>query len=568
MARETIEADPPQVDVRGRPRGLLSLTLVVAVLVGAFGIGLALRLWFLWNCPLTSDESIVGLMASQIRHGQTFTFFWGQSYGGVEPYVVALWSFVAGSGPVSLNSVATLLSAVSVVLAWRIALRVVPGAASVLAVAAGAALWVWPVVVIYNSTRELGFRGVTVAAGLAVLLMAVRVAEHPSAPNIAVLGLVAGIGWWSSPEIVYFAVPSVAYLLFSRRELRAAFSWRLLLLPAGFVIGAAPWLATNLRTGFLSLRISSSPNYVPSTYTGRLSVFFDKTLPIMLGLKIPFSGAWLEGRAGQVLFVAVVVALLGLCVVAVSGLGMGGHASMVRALGLGLLVFPLIFAVFPATSYWQEGQYGVYLVPLIVLVTTGTVGAWLTGAFWDHIPRHRSRSNTALIRGVAAVGVLATSILCLTSFDQVWLRDRPVAFFSGWEDPSSVAEQSVQALEAQGVHDAYANYWVAYDLDYLSGGRLIVTDPSVDRWVAQYYRVLRSPNPAWIFFSPTQIGAASTAFTSSAPGPFGYPESLFLSKLKQLNITYVVHHAGVLDVVFPARPVTQKQVGMPGPYWS
>ena len=568
MARVTIGADPPQVEARGRPRSSLSLALVVAVLVGAFAIGLALRLWLLWHCPLTSDESIVGLMASQIRHGQTFTFYWGQAYGGVEPYVVALWSFVAGSGPVSLNSVATLLSAVSVVLAWRIALRVVPGTASVLAVAAGAALWVWPVVVIYRSTRELGFRGVTVAAGLAVLLMALRVAEHPSALNIAVLGLVAGIGWWSSPEIVYFAVPSVAYLLFSWRKVRAAFSWRLLLLPAGFVIGAAPWLATNLRTGFLSLRISSSPNYVPSTYTGRLSVFFDKTLPMMLGLKIPFSGAWLGGRVGQVLFVAAVVALLGLCVVAVSGLGMGGHASMVRALGLGLLVFPLIFAVFPATSYWQEGQYGVYLVPLIVLVTTGTVGAWLTGAFLDHTPRHRSRRNTALICGVAAVGVLATSILCLTSFDQVWLRDRPVAFFSGWEDPRSVAEQSVQALEAQGVHDAYANYWVAYDLDYLSGGRLIVTDPSVDRWVAQYYRVLRSPNPAWIFFSPTQTGAASAVFTSTAPGPFGYSESLFLSKLRKLNITYVVHHAGVLDVVSPARPVTQEQVGMPGPHWS
>ena len=239
--------------------GLSLRAVITGTVVAAFGVGLALRLWLLWHRPLTSDEAIVGLMASQIRHGQMFTFFWGQSYGGVEPYVVALWSFVAGSGAASLNSVPMVLSAVAAVLAWRIGLRVVPAGMKVLAVAAGAVLWVWPDVVIYNSTRELGFRGVTVVTGLAVLLMALRVIERPSPFNIGVLGLVAGIGWWSSPEILYFAVPAVAYLLFSQRELRSAPRWRLLLLPAGFVIGPAPWLATNLRTGFLSLRASSSP---------------------------------------------------------------------------------------------------------------------------------------------------------------------------------------------------------------------------------------------------------------------------------------------------------------------
>jgi len=244
-----------------------------------------------------------------------FTFFWGQSYGGVEPYVVALWSFVAGSGAVSLNSVPMVLSAVAAVLAWRIGLRVVPPGMKVLALAAGAVLWVWPDVVIYNSTRELGFRGVTVVAGLALLLMAFWVIGRPSPFNIGVLGIVAGIGWWSSPEIIYFAVPAVAYLLFNHRELRSALHLKLLLLPAGFVVGAAPWLATNVRTGFLSLRASSSPSYVHSTYSGRLSIFFHKTLPMMLGFRMPLTGAWLDGRTGQVLFLSATVALLALCVV-------------------------------------------------------------------------------------------------------------------------------------------------------------------------------------------------------------------------------------------------------------
>jgi len=537
------------------------------MVVAACGIGLALRLWLLWHRPLTSDESIVGLMASQIRHGQMFTFFWGQSYGGVEPYVVALWSFVAGSGAVSLNSVPMVLSAVAAVLAWRIGLRVVPAGMKVLALAAGAVLWVWPDVVIYNSTRELGFRGVTIVAGLAILLMAFRVIGRPSPSNIGVLGIVAGIGWWSSPEIIYFAVPAVVYLLFNHRELRSALHLKLLLLPAGFVFGAAPWLATSLRTGFLSLRASSSPSYVHSTYSGRLSIFFHKTLPMMLGLRMPLTGAWFGGRTGQVLFVAATVALIALCVVAVAGFGMGEHTAQVRTLGIGVLVFPLIFAVFPATSYWQEGQYGIYLVPLTVLVTTGTVAAWLKRPSRAGAPRHRSLSKTAVVYVVATIGVLAASFVSLASFDKAWLGDHPGTFLSGWKDPGLVAEHSIQALEALGVHDAYAEYWVAYDLDYLSGGRLVVTDPYADRWVAEYYRVIRSSNQDWIFFSPTQIGAASAAFSSSAPGPFGYPETLFTSKLKQLKIAYVVHHAGVLDAVLPARAVTQEQIGIPGPYW-
>ena len=109
-----------------------------------------------------------------------------------------------------------------------------------------------------------------------------------------------------------------------------------------------------------------------------------------LGLRMPLSGVWLGGRTGQVLFLAATVALLVLCVVAVSGFGIGEHTAAVRALGIGVLVFPLIFAVFPATSYWQEGQYGVYLVPLTVLVTTGTVAAWLKRLSRAGAPRHRS----------------------------------------------------------------------------------------------------------------------------------------------------------------------------------
>jgi len=100
------------------------------------------------------------------------------------------------------------------------------------------------------------------------------------------------------------------------------------------------------------------------------------------------------------------------------------------------------------------------------------------------------------------IGVLAASIVSLASFDKAWLGDHAGTFLSGWKDPGVVAEHSIQTLEALGVHDAYAEYWVAYDLDYLSPGRLVVTDPYTDRWVAEYYRVIHSSNQDWIILFP------------------------------------------------------------------
>lgn len=80
------------------------LLIVVAVL---------LRVWLLGNAPMNSDEATAGLVAHQIAHGHTYAFYWGQSCGGVEPYVLALTFLVFGQSPFVLNATPALLALVA-----------------------------------------------------------------------------------------------------------------------------------------------------------------------------------------------------------------------------------------------------------------------------------------------------------------------------------------------------------------------------------------------------------------------------------------------------------------------
>ncbi len=363
---------------------------IVLICVFAALLGAALRGWLLLHQPLTGDEATVGLMADQIRGGHFYTFYWGQPYGGAEPYLVTLLSAVFGMTALVVNVTATVLAAISSVLVWRIVRRLIPPQVRWLGLTAAAVFWVWPEAAVWNSTRELGFRGVTMAAGLASILFALRVIDRMSLLDSAALGLFLGLGWWSSPEIVYFGVPALGLvasgLLISRssvkptrnRTYRPRRSWVWILpIVTGFVLGALPWIWTNLHTGFSSLKVSSSPVYVHALYLGRLSIFFRLTLPMMLGLRVPISGTWVGGGAGQALFGIAAIVIAVVCLgVAIVGWRTEGFARIAWC-AVAVLLFPFVFAVFPATSYWEEGQYGVFIVPLILFVVFGTVGSLL-----------------------------------------------------------------------------------------------------------------------------------------------------------------------------------------------
>jgi 4-amino-4-deoxy-L-arabinose transferase-like glycosyltransferase len=538
--------------------------VVGALLVLAVAVGLGLRLWYLFHAPTNSDEAIVGLMARGILHGHFVAFYWGQPYGGGEPYVVALLFSVFGQSSYVLALTPVVLAAVASILTWRVARRLVKG--PLLALAAGVLVWLGPDAALANSTREYGFRGVTLVCGLACLLFAFRLLDDPrSWVDWGGLGLAAGIGWWSSPEVVYFLVPAALIALVSLRcgELGVpAMAKRLGVGLTLLLVGMLPWLWANVRSSGASLKSSSFPGGAASAvntgYGGRLSIFFRLWLPIDADLRRLPTGLWLVGgTVGGVLVVAVFIAL------AVAALLCLLRKDRSAALVVAVLLFPFLFAAQPGTWFWQDGRYIVFLGPLLALVgVAGIEGLGQRARAWGRRPWWRIADPLL----VASATLLVFGVLTVAAFTQ----DNNVAvrsLASGWSDPNASVNRSIAILQAHGVRDGFADYWVAYKVDLLNPKMAITPAPGdVDRSAALDREVDASTQQAWLFVPPQlmQKGDVEFSTTPFIAGPGGVTQSAFVLALAHLGIPYRTINAGLLNAVVPSRPVTIQQVRAAG----
>jgi Dolichyl-phosphate-mannose-protein mannosyltransferase len=570
----TLRLDEPVARQRavGAVPSRVSRMAVVLTLV-AIALGLLLRLWYLFHVPTNSDEAIVAFMANDALHGHFYAFYWGQSYGGGESYVVALLFALFGHSTFVLGLTGVVLSAVAAILTWRAATRLVRSRQ--LAMLTGALVWVVPDAAIANSTREYGFRGVTLTCGLACLVLALRLLDaSPSWLDACALGLFAGIGWWSSPEIVYFLLP--AGLLVAGAMVGGPLPWRhwvpKLAAAAGtFVVGALPWLWANAHSGFASLKPSSFPNGAITSlntgFWGRLSIFARLSLPIELDLRHLQSGTFLFGGSGaglrHALGVGTTIVVIALAVVVV--LLCAARGGRWLALGATVLVFPFLFAAQPGTWFWEDGRYIVFLGPLLAL----TVAAGL-----EEGGRRLSAGGSRARGAPASAAVLAMSLvlvagMVLSVFALAGDNATSVGTLaSGWGNPNAPVARAVATLRSNGVRAGFADYWVAYKLDLLGGPALTITTApgDVDRQKSFDTTVDAAPEQAWIFVPPAElpIGLSQFSGASTIAGPDGISEADFVAALRALQVPYRSVDAGLLAAVIPDRKVTLRQVEAAG----
>ena len=524
----------------------------VAVAIAAIGSGVFMRAWYLFHRPISSDEAIAGLMARDILHGHFYAFYWGQVYGGVEPYLTAAGIGIFGHSAWVLRGVPVVLSTVAALLTWRVAKRLTPD--PVLAILAGAVVWAAPDCAVLNSVIEWGFRGVTLVCGLAILLLVLRILDGDRHWwTLVGLGLATGVGWWSSPEIAYFLVPGGLMFLghiWARREEIIELLPRVgvLLLAAG--VGALPWLWANANSGFQSLKTSAfgTPPQ-PTSYDSRLHLFFHYSLGMLFNLRDVFVGDWLGGKTLGIGLLLVVLVVLGLA--AVLGVIRGGRAIGVA---VGVVVFPFLLALSPGTWYWPTGRYIGYVVPLYVMVLT--IGAYAVGrvvasrSAFAGVSKDVSRLAGRMVLSVVGGFLVATSLISFV------VDPTPgVSLLAGWGDPNRPTVHAIHVLEKAGVSYGYADYWVAYRLDYLSDEhlKLSVGRGEVDRWPALYRQVSQHPRAAWVFGKPTAL--ASSQFVSVS-GPGGLTETAFTNNLKLNSIPYKIVDAGILEAVVPTSPIS------------
>jgi hypothetical protein len=546
---------PVRLGVHARPQKTAvkwTGVLAVASAIGAGVVGLYGRLWLIFHAPFTSDSSIVGLIAQGALHGHFTAFYSGQVYGGTaEDYVVALGFLIFGQSGVVAELVVTVLTALAAILTQRIALRLaVPYN---LAILAGALVWAAPAVAIRDSMRVSGFRAVTLVCGLGLVLIALRMLDGDlRMANFAGIGLLFGVGWWSSPEIAYYALPALLLIVGAAvlsSHLRQWLPGCLLALGLA-IVAALPWIWANLGSRFASIRptpISSIP------YGGRFSLFFHYSLPLETNLLRADHGARI---LHQVYTPALIVVIATIVVALVLCLAAGGRATVI---GIAVVVFPFLYAISPASGAWKDGRYAGYLVPLLALVFA--VGS-CEAARRFRGPRSLS---TLLMSGV----VIVSSVLSVVGLVEL-VGSESSGFTARWGDPDSSTIAAISKLEEGGVTTGYADYWVAYKLDFFSKGRLNITTAGYDdvRSVTIGEVVERSTRPAWLFVPPDKGTEDGTQFTDRwlAVGPDAgmVTEARFLNTLHSLGVGYRIVNAGIVLAVVPDETVTPYEAKIPG----
>lgn len=519
----------------------------VAVVTVLVVLGIVLRAWILWHSPLNADEANAGLMARQILHGHFYTFFWGGQYGGIEPYVIAPLVLVFGGNPIALNAVPAILSGVTCLLVWRLGLLVFRSRPA--AALAGALAWVWPENNLWLSTRESGFRQATLVCGLLVLLFAARAAYRSargSRRDWQLLGLVAGLGWWSSPEIVYFLVPAAVLLLARHgRSLRAgdrAMWGRVARATIGAVIGALPWLYTNVQTHFLSLTQPTSH----TSYGTRLHVFATKVAPLLVGLRTEGAGQWLLSAP-----VTRGIDAVGVEILIAAAVAAFWWQPRSRYLVVGMALFPFLYAAFPPNGFWNDGRYGAPLAPVMVVVLVGGT-ALLLARLWRRFPR------TSLATGSLIGAAILTTVVASFNLSQGLPLRSWAALTSFGHDPNNGTRQLIGDLDALHIRYAYADYWISYDVMFLTDGRITMSEIDDIRWRGAYDAVNASADPAWIYVNPRHERAAANQFGVTN---LGFPESQVIGYLHLHHIPFAYHRLGLVDVVQPARKVTPDDIG-------
>ena len=197
-----------------------------------------------------ADSLLTGMRAFRILEGHTPVFYSGVRIGALESYIHAAVFAVFGASRTTI-SVAPLLSGVLMLLAFFFLARRLVGRQ-----AACFALLVFafpPASFLFWTYMPNGYPE-TVLLGLAALWAAAESREHPeSAALPVVFGLLSGLALWNSLQALACVVPGAVLVLRSRRGL-AETARALGLAAAGFVLGAAPWIAYNALHPLASFR--------------------------------------------------------------------------------------------------------------------------------------------------------------------------------------------------------------------------------------------------------------------------------------------------------------------------
>ena len=451
-------------------KALLYLRLSALLLVVGIVVRIASAWWY--RHAYNPDYGIVVLMVRHILEGGPWpVFFYGQAYmGSVEPLVSALFAALMGPRgfPICLGTAAFGIGLLFVVRAWArdIGGREAGFAALLFSV-------IGPAGYVHYLASPRGGYGAAMLFGALVLWWGARMlarevdSRPPRASSYLLLGLVAGIGFWSNYLVApALATVGLAFLLWLRwRVLRP----RVLVTIPGFLIGSAPVWLWNMRHHWASFAMTESMGSGRPPLSEALRLLVTSRLVALMDVQ---GTPWIV----QGLALLLLVGLIALAFPAFRHVAPQRTRAQSRiTLSMALLYLPLFLLAFCSSQYalTHTSRYLLPLVPVLaVLIGVGT-------ARLNALTPHR-------------LGWLPLALLTLWQVARLPLHTRRAEL-----DPfiSATSPQLADDLEAHDIHDVYADYF-HFSLNYLTDERICFSDPVIERYLPYRRRLELNPRIA------------------------------------------------------------------------
>jgi hypothetical protein len=194
---------------------------VILLVILIIALGMAYRTWaaLQWPANFDGDESVMGLMARHIAQGQGQIplYVYGQRYiGSLEAIVAAGFLKLFGEGVFQLRLVTLIWSALFLVVHFIFSKRLWgPKVALIsLLMLALASRWILN----YTYRPQNNYASLLILGAAVFLLLDILSSKKAvSFPLLVVLGILIGLGFWSTPQFLYYPFTlGVIYLLQSQ----------------------------------------------------------------------------------------------------------------------------------------------------------------------------------------------------------------------------------------------------------------------------------------------------------------------------------------------------------------
>ena len=429
-------------------------------------IYLAVRYWLATTPVLAEtyyDEALTGLMGLAILRGEPQVFQWGQPYlGAIEGYVAALGFWIAGASTLGLRMAEVVAALGWVWAVWSVTRRIAGepwGFVAGLAVALPPVFLAFAQLSAYAQSLSVTLGAVALAAGAALLDS--RIGARARMGTWILLGVAAGLGWWTSQMGVMFLAAVGLVLLVARpRTFLGPGPYVALGL---FVATSLPFWFWNVQHEWATFRhLMSWGEPLPPQWSTRVERVADTLLQTLQGafwdgkaVRRPPSVVWL-GWITVATFYVPGVLLAAVQVARWVGRLRRRERPWQGPLDLVALTFWLTVGAHAATWF---GTSGVLRYAMTFYATLPVLGAVALATIARRRPAGTAVAAAAVVAMLGYHG--ATHVL--------FVRQAAAA-------PWRPVDTALDALTRLGVRTCYADSRIAQVITFESGERIVCAD--------------------------------------------------------------------------------------------